>query len=67
MPAPSHITHSTGDFVTINPDDLDNQSRYKLLIGTVVPRPIAFVSTISPDGHTNLAPFSFLPASSPRR
>jgi flavin reductase (DIM6/NTAB) family NADH-FMN oxidoreductase RutF len=34
-----------------------------LLIGAVVPRPIAFVSTISPDGkHTNLAPFSFFTA-----
>ena len=32
---------------------------YKLLIGSVVPRPIAFVSTISPEGALNLAPFSF--------
>ena len=32
---------------------------YKLLIGTIVPRPIAWVSTISPQGATNLAPFSF--------
>lgn len=32
---------------------------YKLLIGTVVPRPIAFVSTVSADGVRNLAPFSF--------
>jgi flavin reductase (DIM6/NTAB) family NADH-FMN oxidoreductase RutF len=33
--------------------------RYKLLIGCIVPRPIAFVSTVSPDGKLNLAPFSF--------
>ncbi|HWB20744.1 MAG TPA: flavin reductase family protein [Phycisphaerales bacterium] len=34
--------------------------RYKLLIGCIVPRPIAFVSTLSPDGKCpNLAPFSF--------
>lgn len=33
--------------------------RYKLLIGCIVPRPIAFVSTRSPDGRLNLAPFSF--------
>lgn len=33
--------------------------RYKLLIGAILPRPIAFVSTISPDGKHNLAPFSF--------
>ncbi len=35
---------------------------YKLLIGSIVPRPIAFVSTISPDGAYNLAPFSFFNA-----
>lgn len=33
--------------------------RYKLLTSTVVPRPIALVSTISPDGIPNLAPFSY--------
>ncbi|KAM5365340.1 hypothetical protein ACJZ2D_011056 [Fusarium nematophilum] len=33
---------------------------YKLLISAIVPRPIAFVSTLSPDGKsTNLAPFSY--------
>lgn len=35
------------------------QAIYKLLIGSVVPRPIAFVSTVSADGVRNLAPFSF--------
>lgn len=43
----------------LDPTDLAIPERYKLLIGTVVPRPIAFVSTISPTGDTNLAPFSF--------
>lgn len=32
---------------------------YRLLAGSVVPRPIAFVSSISPEGVLNLAPFSF--------
>lgn len=32
---------------------------YKLMIGAIVPRPIAFVSTLSPEGIRNLAPFSF--------
>ena len=32
---------------------------YRLLSGTVLPRPIAFVSTVGPDGVYNLAPFSF--------
>ena len=35
---------------------------YKLLIGCVVPRPIAFVSTVSAEGVYNLAPFSFFNA-----
>ena len=35
---------------------------YKLLVGSVVPRPIAFVSTVSPEGVNNLAPFSFFNA-----
>ncbi len=43
----------------IDPGTLSTAERYKLLIGCVVPRPIAFVSTVSPAGRTNLAPFSF--------
>lgn len=35
---------------------------YKLMIGSIVPRPIAFVSTISRGGVANLAPFSFFNA-----
>ncbi len=47
----------------IDPASLEVAERYKLLIGAVVPRPIALVSTVSPDGkHTNLAPFSFFTA-----
>lgn len=33
--------------------------RYKLLIGLVIPRPIAWVSTLSENGVANCAPFSF--------
>ncbi len=36
--------------------------RYKLLTGLVVPRPIAWVSTISAQGVVNAAPFSFFNA-----
>jgi flavin reductase (DIM6/NTAB) family NADH-FMN oxidoreductase RutF len=47
----------------IDPTKLEVAERYKLLVGAIVPRPIAFVSTISPDGkHANLAPFSFFTA-----
>ena len=43
----------------IDPESLEPGDRYKLMIGAIVPRPIAFVSTVSPDGRANLAPFSF--------
>ncbi len=32
---------------------------YPLLAGTIVPRPIAWVSTVNENGQSNLAPFSF--------
>ncbi len=44
----------TFDFAALTP-----RERYKLLIGAVVPRPIALVTTISRDGIVNAAPFSF--------
>lgn len=37
----------------------DWRKAYKLFLGFVNPRPIALVSTISPDGRHNLAPYSF--------
>jgi flavin reductase (DIM6/NTAB) family NADH-FMN oxidoreductase RutF len=43
----------------IKPEELTVRDRYKLMIGSIVPRPIAFVSTISPEGALNLAPYSF--------
>jgi flavin reductase (DIM6/NTAB) family NADH-FMN oxidoreductase RutF len=46
----------------IDPQEAGHQNVYKLLIGAVVPRPIAFVSTISREGVLNLAPFSFFTA-----
>lgn len=35
---------------------------YKFLIGSIIPRPIAVISTRNPDGSNNLAPFSFFTA-----
>lgn len=46
----------------IDPTRLEVSERYKLLVGSVVPRPIGLVSTVSPDGRPNLAPFSFFTA-----
>ena len=40
------------------PDQLPIEARYKLLTGAVIPRPIAVVSTVSPGGVFNVAPFS---------
>ena len=45
--------------------DRAGRDNYKVLIGAVVPRPIAWVSTLSPDGTLNLAPFSFFQAVCP--
>lgn len=44
---------------SLDPKKLDVTSIYKILIGSVVPRPIALISTISPEGILNVAPFSF--------
>jgi flavin reductase (DIM6/NTAB) family NADH-FMN oxidoreductase RutF len=43
-------------------DRLDPVNTYKLLISTVVPRPIAWVTTKDLDGRINAAPFSFFNA-----
>ena len=41
---------------------LDAQNAYKLLVSTVVPRPIAWITTQDLDGSVNAAPFSFFNA-----
>jgi flavin reductase (DIM6/NTAB) family NADH-FMN oxidoreductase RutF len=46
----------------VDPSQVSAKDVYKLLIGSIVPRPIAWVSTISPEGQHNLAPFSFFNA-----
>lgn len=45
--------------ISLNPQELSVGDAYKILIGAIVPRPIAWVSTIGKTGQTNLAPFSF--------
>lgn len=47
-------SHVSIDFARISA-----RERYKLLIGAVVPRPIALVTTRHPDGNVNAAPYSF--------
>lgn len=50
--------------MTIDPSKSESRAIYKLLIGAVVPRPIAFVSTVNAAGAANLAPFSFFTVAS---
>ena len=45
--------------------DTDDQTIYKLMVSTVTPRPIAWVTTQSPDGALNAAPYSFFNAMGP--
>lgn len=42
--------------------DLASQDAYKLITGSIVPRPIAWVSTVSEAGINNVAPFSYFNA-----
>ena len=42
-----------------DPTKIPFQETHKLMIGSIVPRPIAFVSTLSKDGKNNVAPFSY--------
>ncbi|MFP5115837.1 flavin reductase family protein [Bacillaceae bacterium C204] len=45
--------------LSIDPASMSEREIYKFLIGSVIPRPIAFVTTISRDGILNGAPFSY--------
>ncbi|MEH7480871.1 flavin reductase family protein [Neobacillus drentensis] len=45
--------------LSIDPALMSERENYKLLIGSIIPRPIAFVTTISKDGVLNGAPFSY--------
>lgn len=51
-PGPSPTRHF--DFAAMAAAD-----RYRLLASTIMPRPIAWVVTCSPDGNVNAAPYSF--------
>lgn len=43
----------------VSPSDLSHSELYSIVLNSVAPRPIAWVSTISEAGQPNLAPFSF--------
>ena len=43
----------------IDPNEMNPRDVYKITTATILPRPIAWVSTIDADGVPNLAPYSF--------
>lgn len=45
--------------LSIDPATITERENYKFLIGSIIPRPIAFVTSISKDGVLNGAPFSY--------
>lgn len=45
--------------LNFSPQDLTAKEKKKFLIGSVIPRPIALVSTMSDSGIVNIAPFSY--------
>ena len=47
------------EYLGVDPSQAERREVYRLLTGSVVPRPIGWASTVSREGVTNLAPFSF--------
>lgn len=45
--------------LSFNPNRNTDRENYKLLIGSIIPRPIAFVTSVAKDGTINGAPFSY--------
>lgn len=45
--------------LSIDPEKISTGKLHGYLLGAIAPRPIAFASTIDPDGNPNLSPFSF--------
>ncbi|MFJ5964354.1 flavin reductase family protein [Bacillus sp. NPDC093026] len=45
--------------ITLQMDELSQKEAYQLLSGSIVPRPIAFITSLSKEHVVNAAPFSF--------
>lgn len=56
------MSQPTAEIHTIRPAEVSPREAHRLLSSIVAPRPIAWVSTLSPEGIPNLAPFSFFNA-----
>jgi flavin reductase (DIM6/NTAB) family NADH-FMN oxidoreductase RutF len=55
----SVLANPPAKMLSINPADHQVHEIYKLMVGLIVPRPVALVSTVDRDGVPNAAPFSF--------
>jgi flavin reductase (DIM6/NTAB) family NADH-FMN oxidoreductase RutF len=56
------IDSPVSEMISLTPSALEVREAYKLMTGAIVPRPIAFVSTLNENGTVNLAPFSYFNA-----
>lgn len=56
---PRPVSSPVKDIISVNPEELGATGTYKLMIGAIAPRPIAFISTVNSEGVGNLAPYSF--------
>jgi len=48
--------------LTLDAQSISQQYLHRIMLGSIAPRPIAFVSTIDKEGNPNLSPFSFFNA-----
>lgn len=46
------------DFVCVDGQSLDTETAYRLVVGCVAPRPVAWITTVDAEGRVNAAPFS---------
>ena len=58
----STLNPQLSTFRAFDPAELPAPDIYRMLVNSVAPRPIAFVSSLSPEGVPNLAPFSYFMA-----
>lgn len=52
------MDHKPPVFTCVDREALDTETAYRLLVGCVVPRPIAWITTVDASGRVNVAPFS---------
>lgn len=45
--------------LSFHPKDQTERENYKLLVGSIIPRPVAFITSVAEDGTVNGAPFSY--------